>query len=208
MSREALEAFYARHHREGGRLGFTFGGPDRVALIAQWVGSGSRVLDVGCRDGTLTAAYASANKVVGLDVDRAALEQARQQLAIDTVWHDLSEPLPFADGSFEVVVAAEIFEHVLLLEPLLAEFARVLPEGGRVVGSVPNAFRLKNRLLFLAGRPYERDPTHLRQFSPQGLKDLLIGAGFTDVITRFTSSRFLRLSPRLFGNDIVFRARR
>jgi hypothetical protein len=74
------------------------------------------------------------------------------------------------------------------------------------VGSVPNAFRLKNRLRFLFGRPPETDPTHLQLFSP-GELELLLG-DFNDVRLDFVASRFLRVHRRLFANDIVFAGRK
>jgi hypothetical protein len=82
----------------------------------------------------------------------------------------------------------------------------VLRPGGRLVGSVPNAFRLLNRLRFLAGLPPERDPTHLHMFTPRAVEALL--SEFEDVELRLISSRFLRLHPRLFANDIVFAGRK
>ena len=58
----------------------------------------------------------------------------------------------------------------------------------------------------LAGRPLDHDPTHLRIFAPRDVRALL--GDFEDVELRFVASRFLRLSPRLFGNIVVFSARR
>jgi hypothetical protein len=83
---------------------------------------------------------------------------------------------------------------------------RVLRPGGTVVGSVPNAFRLKNRLRFLLGRKPEDDPTHLHMFSPDEVRSLL--GGFEEPRLRFIAGRFVALHPRLFANDIVFSARK
>lgn len=73
-------------------------------------------------------------------------------------------------------------------------------------GSVPNAFCLKNRLRFLCERPPTEDPTHLQHFS-RGRLSALLSARFTDVKIEFVASRFLRLSPQLFGNTMLFTAR-
>ena len=70
------------------------------------------MLDLGCRTGALTQHYAEGNDVVGVDVDRAALEQAVARLGIETVWADVEEGLPFEDESFDVVVAGELLEHL------------------------------------------------------------------------------------------------
>jgi SAM-dependent methyltransferase len=158
-----LSERYAHHHRRRG-FDFVYGGAERSQRLCDAVGGpGRRVLDLGCRSGALTSAYAAGNDVVGLDVDRDALTIAAE-LGIDTVWADVEERLPLADESFDVVLAGELLEHLSDPRHTVVEVARVLRPGGSFVGSVPNAFRLKNRLRFLAGRSPERDPTHLHPF--------------------------------------------
>lgn len=202
---DRLSEDYSEHHRTRRGREFVYGGAERAKLFAQLVGRGERVLDLGCRYGALTRAYIEGNDVVGVDVDREALAEAAT-LGIETAWADVDEPLPFADASFGVVVAGELLEHIRSPERLVAEVRRLLRPGGRFVGSVPNAFRLRNRMRFVAGRPPEDDPTHLHMFTPDAVRGLLVG--FEDVELTFISSRFLRLHPRLFGNDIVFTGRK
>jgi SAM-dependent methyltransferase len=202
---EELSRRYHRHHRD--RTGtFVYGGGERVELFRRYVGGpGRRVLDIGCRYGALTRAYLEGNQVVGIDVDRWALDEAAR-LGVETQWADAEEGLPFEDGTFDVVVAGELLEHVRDPAALVAEIRRVLRPGGTFVGSVPNGFRLKNRLRFLAGRKPENDPTHLHLFSPGDLGALL--AGFEEPQLHFISSRFVRVHPRLTANIIVFAGRK
>ena len=204
---QTLAEIYAKHHDTGARLGFTFGGDLKGTTFARWIGTGKRILDVGCRDGTLTRYYAPGNEVVGVDVDREALARCAAALAIETHWLDIMAGLPFESASFDVVVCSEVMEHLPWPDRAMAEIARVLRPGGVFVGSVPNAFRLKNRALFLAGVEYERDPTHLRRFSPRGLRSLL-GRWFTGVEVRPVVGRLARLSPALFGNTLLWRCDR
>jgi SAM-dependent methyltransferase len=195
---------YGKHHREARSRGFIYAGDERAELFKWYVGGpGRRVLDIGCRYGTLTARYAAGNDVVGMDVDREALNTAAE-LGIETIWADAEEPLPFGDDRFDVVVAGELLEHVRDPAELVAEVHRVLRSRGTFVGSVPNAFRLKNRLRFLSGGQPECDPTHLHLFTPEEIRGLL--NEFEDVRMHFVASRFLRLHPRLFANDLVFAA--
>jgi SAM-dependent methyltransferase len=203
---DELSERYREHHRTRRGRDFVFGGGERAELFRQLVGGpGRRVLDLGCRYGALTRAYVDGNDVVGVDVDREALAAAAA-LGIETCWADVDEPLPFETASFDVVVAGELLEHVRDPVHVVCEARRLLRAGGSLVGSVPNAFRLKNRLRFLAGRPPESDPTHLHMFRPSDVRALL--GPFDDIELRFISSRLLPLQPRLFGNDIVFSARR
>ena len=105
-----------------------------------------------------------------------------------------------------MVVAGELLEHVRFPDELVSEARRLLRPEGVFVGSVPNGYRLKSRLLFLAGRPPEQDPTHLQLFSPDSLSALL--ADFASVSLTFVGGRYMRLHPRLLARDVVFVASR
>jgi SAM-dependent methyltransferase len=204
--REQLSERYGAYHRETRQPGFAFAQPERSEAFRRLVGGpGRRVLDLGCRYGALTRAYLDGNDVVGVDVDRDALAEAAK-LGIETVWADVDEPLPFDDASFDAVVCGELLEHVRDPARVVAEAQRVLRPAGTLAGSVPNAYRLKNRLLFLAGRPLDDDPTHLHLFRPADVERLL--AGFEDARLEFVASRFIRVAPRLTANVIVFSGRK
>ena len=206
MSLEQLSDRYAEHNRVERGAGFVFAGPERVELFRRYVGGpGRHVLDLGCRDGALTQAYAGGNEVVGVDADREALAEA-QKLGIETRWADLDDALPFADGTFDVVVAGELLEHLRDPRRVVSEVRRLLRPGGTFVASVPNAYRLKNRLRFVLGRKPEEDPTHLKRFSPNDVRALL--GSFDDVQLHLIAGRLVFLHARLFANDIVFSGRK
>jgi SAM-dependent methyltransferase len=194
---------YEAHHRERRDDGDFVFVPERIPLFRAAIGTGKRVLDLGCRSGALTRHLLDGNDVVGVDVDPAALAKAAA-LGIEPVQANVEEPLPFEDESFDAVVAGELFEHLQFPEALVAEIRRVLRPRGVLVGSVPNAFRLQSRLRFLRGRPPEDDPTHLRLFSPGAVRKLL--ARFEDVRLEYVAGRYRRLHPRLLARDLVFSA--
>ena len=206
MSLEELSKRYAEHNRVERGAGFVFAGPDRVDLFRRYVGGpGRHVLDLGCRDGALTQTYAGGNEIVGVDADREALAEA-QKLGIETHWADLDDALPFQDATFDVVVAGELLEHLRDPKRVVSEVLRVLRPGGTFVASVPNAYRLKNRLRFLRGRKPEDDPTHLQMFAPNDIRALL--GGFEDVKLHLIAGRLVPIHARLFANDIVFSGRK
>jgi len=206
VSLEQLSERYAEHNRSERGAGFVFAGPEREGLFRRYVGGpGRRVLDLGCRDGALTQTYLDGNEIVGVDADREALAEA-SRLGIETHWADLDQPLDVADESFDVVVAGELLEHLRDPHALVAEIRRVLRPGGTFVASVPNAYRLKRRLLFLFGQSPESDPTHLQMFSPEDVHAVL--AGFEDPQLHFVAGRLVPLHARLFANDIVFAGRK
>jgi len=163
--KEQVAAFYEAHHSRG-KYDYLYGGDDRKELFIKLIGTGRKILEVGCRAGNLTQHFANGNQVVGVDIDRAALKLFEERLSCRGYWVDVDdEPLPFPDMSFDVVVFSEVMEHVRFPQKALGEIRRVLKLDGRLIGSVPNAFRLRNRLRFLVGNQYESDPSHLRQYS-------------------------------------------
>jgi SAM-dependent methyltransferase len=199
----SLSEQYEHHHRERRDEGDFVFVPERIPLFREAIGTGKRVLDLGCRSGALTRHFLTGNEVVGLDVDRAALAKA-EALGIEPVEADVEEPLPFPDASFDAVVAGELLEHLRFPAALVAEARRVLRPGGVLVGSVPNAFRVQSRLRLLRGRPPEDDPTHLHMFSPEMIRALLDGFGETRL--RYVGGRYRALHPRLLARDLVFEA--
>ena len=199
----SLQERYEEHHRARRDEGDFVFVPERIPIFQEAIGRGRRVLDLGCRSGALARHFLEGNEVVGLDVDRAALAKAAA-LGIEPVEANVEEPLPFADASFDAVVAGELLEHLQFPEALVAEAHRVLRPGGALVGSVPNAFRLQSRLRFLRGREPEDDPTHLHLFAPAAVRALL--GAFEHVELSYVGGRYRRLHPRLLARDLVFRA--
>jgi SAM-dependent methyltransferase len=152
--------------------------------------------------------------VVGADIDQKALGLARERLGIETQWLDLNVEWPWEKGSFDVIVACEIVEHLFFLESFLEKVARTLTPGGLFIGSVPNAFRMRNRMKFLFGNEYETDPTHVRRFSYDMLGKVL-GGFFSDIEIVPLGGKVLPLIPvsgglpknvgRLFAKDLLWR---
>ncbi len=93
--------------------------------------TGASLLDVGCGGGLLSAHLPPGYRHVGVDLSATALAVA-SAYGIDPVLADAAD-LPFADGSFDVVVAGEVLEHVTDLDAVVGEALRVLRPGGLFV---------------------------------------------------------------------------
>jgi ubiquinone/menaquinone biosynthesis C-methylase UbiE len=114
----------------------------RRVLAHAAIASGERVLDVGCGTGTLAIAAARAAPgvtVTGLDADASILARARKkasraglEIAFDEA---MSTALPYADGSFDLVLSTLFFHHLPDdgKRQTAAELVRVLRPGGRLV---------------------------------------------------------------------------
>jgi SAM-dependent methyltransferase len=114
----------------------------------------------------------------------------------------VEEGIPFDDGSFDVVVAGEFLEHLADPRAVVSHVRRVLRPGGRFVGSVPNAYRLKSRIRFAVGRDPDPDPTHLQMFSPASLRTLL--GDFEGAQIEFAVGRYVRYQPQLMARVLIF----
>jgi len=99
---------------------------------------GRRVLDVGCGDGTYAVAAAERGaEVTGVDASGSMLGAARTQAVERGVPLELcradATSLPFAEGSFDVVIAVTVLCFIATPERALREIARVLAPSGRLV---------------------------------------------------------------------------
>jgi 2-polyprenyl-3-methyl-5-hydroxy-6-metoxy-1,4-benzoquinol methylase len=143
----------------------------------------ARILDLGCGDGSLGAALrAAGSEVVGVDLHEAP--GVRERLD-DFVKADLDQGLPAGlAGDVDVVVAADVFEHLRDPEALLDQLGAVLRPGASVVTSVPNFAHWYPRLRVVTGRfDYDRrgilDRTHLRFFTRRSFERMLRAHGWS-----------------------------
>ncbi|MFC5288836.1 class I SAM-dependent methyltransferase [Actinokineospora guangxiensis] len=105
--------------------------------------AGLRILDAGCGSGPLSAVLRDRGAVVtGVDASAGMVELARRRLGAcaDVRVADLADPLPFADGAFDVVVASLVLHYLRDWGPVLGELRRVLTPGGRLIVSVEHPF--------------------------------------------------------------------
>ena len=108
----------------------------REELRKAGVGKGSRVLDVACGTGMVTAAAAQltegAPAPVALDASLGMLQEAKTR-GMRRLHHGLAEALPFRDESFDFVSMGYALRHVTDLVATFREYRRVLRPGGRVL---------------------------------------------------------------------------
>ena len=118
--------------------GFTEGAdPEYVEqilpLAAAHLAGARRVLDIGCGEGQVSrlAAGGGAASVVGVDPTWLQLVVARERGGGPSYARAGAAALPFADASFDAVVACLVFEHIREVDAAITEVGRVLAPGGR-----------------------------------------------------------------------------
>jgi SAM-dependent methyltransferase len=124
---------------------------DRLRLIARYGGAlpGRRILDLGSgMGGTSVALGLAGAEPLAFEYNRAycdiiRLRAGRYDMGLPVV-NGAGEHLPFADASFDLAIAWDVVEHVHDPAMLLAELARVLRPGGRVLLTVINRFAFRD----------------------------------------------------------------
>jgi SAM-dependent methyltransferase len=138
--------------------------------------AGQRVCDVGVGKGMLfeMLGQGGAASVVGVDISMPYLERFAG-LPDTTVVLANAENLPFRDA-FDLVVAADVLEHVLNVGDFLICMREALAPKGRFVVRVPYRENLVKYAHLVYDCPY--DLVHLRSFNNGNLRELLRYAGF------------------------------
>jgi ubiquinone/menaquinone biosynthesis C-methylase UbiE len=159
--------------------------------------SGSNWLDLGCGHSFFghwmveenRSAVGRASRTIGLDLDSVSLKQ--HQLLDHRLIGDCGS-IPFAPGTFDIVTANMVVEHLASPAQVLAEVRRVLRPGGQFVYHTPNVRNFKLKLVsllpqtlknllarLLEGRAEEDVyPTHYRMNTPEAVRSLAAQAGF------------------------------
>lgn len=157
---------------------------ESAELMLSLVPERSRVIDIGCGTGSLSQLLRErlACEVLGLEPngDRCNAAASRGMNVINA---ELTDELARKVGKFDVVLFADVLEH--LVDPWRAlQLAKaVLAPNGAIVASVPNVAHWTVRANLLRGRfKYQptglMDATHLRWFTYDGLEDMFNSSGF------------------------------
>jgi SAM-dependent methyltransferase len=136
----------------------------RYRFARQLVQPGMRVLDVACGAGFgLQMLLGAGACAVGVDLQAAALAEARRAAPRARLVRADGLRLPLPDRAIELIVSFETIEHVPDAAALVAELRRVIRPGGCLVVSTPNrAFRAT------------ANPFHVREFTGPELRELLL----------------------------------
>jgi len=163
-----------------------------------------RVLENGCGVGMYAARLnESGGTVTGLEYD---LPRAREALArAARVVNAAGEGLPFPSGHFDLVLSHEVIEHVLDDRRAVAEIARVLRPGGRLVLFCPNrGYPFETHGIYWRGK-YRFGNIPLVNWLPRGWRNRL--APHVRVYsTRDLQRLFVGLPMRVVERTVIFGA--
>jgi len=195
--------------------------------IFEAIPENARVLDVGCATGLLGKKLRRKKApriMAGIEIDAAMAKEARE-IYDQVVLADLEDfqGLPFKQNYFDVIVCADVLEHLRDPRQVLKNLAPYLSRRGFFLISVPNIAFASVRLALLCGRfNYNPrggilDETHLRFFTRRSLISLLKGAGLRPISVQgynLVSSKFFFLKylgvlfPTLFSIQFLAKAKK
>ncbi|GAB3715060.1 methionine biosynthesis protein MetW [Mariniluteicoccus flavus] len=188
-----------------------------LALVADLVPRGARVLDLGCGSGELLDHLITLKGCsgTGVDTDEAEVVQAIRR-GVPVIELDVDAELgEFATDSYDTVVLSRTLQTLLHPRRVLDEMSRI---GGRCIVSVPNFGLWRNRLAIVRGHmPISKDLPHTWHDSPNvryttlaDLEDFFADAGFVveqriplDEAGRVLGGRRGR-HPNLFAGAAVY----
>jgi SAM-dependent methyltransferase len=161
-------------------------------IVKGFKGRRPRILDVGCGTGGNLSLLSQFGDAEGVDVSPDALEFCRQR-GLSNVRLGAAEQLPFEDGTFDLVTALDVVEHIDDDVAGLREFRRVLKPDGRILLFVPT-------FMFLWG--LQDDVSHhRRRYSLPELARAVEEAGFE--VERMTYANITFFLPILLGRKLM-----
>lgn len=155
------------------------------------IAPGDRLLDLGCGGGrhAFEAARRGA-RVVAMDTDRGELDRVTATFAAMAQAGEIpagasglavagdATRIPFPDGSFDTVIAAEVLEHLPADQAAMNEIARILRPGGLAAVTVPAW--LPERVCWRLSDEYHNNPGgHIRIFTRHELETKLTRSGLS-----------------------------
>ena len=183
-----------------------------IKAIANLVPKGSRVLDLGCGDGSLLSYLQREHGCTGygVEIDDANVHACVKR-GVNVVQLNLDEGLAmFEDDSFDVVLQINTLQHLRNAEVMLRETARV---GKNAIVAFPNFAHWPNRLSVLRGRmpvtrhlPYEwYDTPNIRVGTHADLA-ILAGNNGLKVLDSFglQDGQVVRFAPNLLAGTSVY----
>jgi len=187
---------------------------EEFSKIVDWIPAGSRVLDLGCGEGSLLKLLVERKKaqVEGIEISSSGVEVCRSK-GLKVRQGRIDEELPWVNDAFDYAVCNVTLQMVMYPEKLLSEMGRVAT---RQIVSFPNFANIRNRLeLFFYGRMPKAmlfghtwwNTGHIHQLSLRDFKELIKKTGQkikrSAYFGRLAIPGVVRLAPNLLSTIVL-----
>ena len=198
-SPEVLDAFYQNYHKTAqyrSKLPSKLRrAKNRIRRVA-WRRRGRTFIDVGCNVGfAVEAARRLGFDAVGIDVDQAAIAEARA--LFPEARFEVADVIDLArdDARFDVVYCSEVVEHLADPLPFATALRQILAPAGRAFLTTPNIAHPSLPETLMESEEI-RPPEHLLYFNPSSFELLLTNAGFRSTHHQWTNKPTLKVVAR------------
>jgi 2-polyprenyl-3-methyl-5-hydroxy-6-metoxy-1,4-benzoquinol methylase len=156
-----------------------------VSAFLPYLEDGARIIDIGCGEGAFKANLKTSTEYWGVEPDTGAASIAAKNLdkVIIGTYLEAEECIP--DNYFDVVICADVIEHMNDPDVFLRSIRTKLRPGGCIVGSIPNIRYISALYEILVKKDFRykddgiMDRTHLRFFTRKSFKNTIESSGFT-----------------------------
>lgn len=158
------------------------------------------ILDAGCGTGFILHNLKKYGNLYGLDINEQAVRICKQNGLKNVVCGSVLD-LPFRKETFDIVILADIIEHIKNDKKVIREAYRVLKKNGIVIIHTPSNTMPWSIL--------DNEFGHVRRYNTQRLKDILLQEKFTIQKISYTNfflyfpQRLVRLIQKLFSNNLM-----
>ena len=175
--------------------------------IIDLIGSDKFVLDLGCSTGRLSEAIRNRGNIVyGIELNPFNAEIAKRvcnEVFVGSI--ESIEQFSLKNDSFDVILLADVLEHLSHPESTLNSIKKLLKKDGFIIVSLPNVAHIYVRMKLLLGKfDYEQvgilDKTHLKFFTYKSALSLLIDNGYVIEDVRITIPNY----PRSLASNCSF----
>ena len=197
----------------------------RQHYICEFVGKNKKVLDVGCGEGDLAKLLSEHNQceIWGIEISENSAKKADRYCK--TVINEDVESVDhvFPENYYDVILFADVLEH--LKDPLevLVKFKRYINENGIIICTLPNIAHISIRIALMQGKwSYEDsgilDETHLRFFTKTTATELIEKANYRtesmkisprvpNVSSPWLANLLFNFFPKLFAYQFIIKAK-
>jgi SAM-dependent methyltransferase len=155
------------------------------------VGSDRKILDIACNDGTLTKSYKKYGDVMGIDINKDAIQKCRANgvKCLQTPVEGLPKKY---DNHFDIIIAGDIIEHVFNTDNFLRNISKRLKKNGVLLLTTANVASFGRRIMLLFGKnPFVEYSTelpnveinvgHIRYYTVDNMKEQLNHCGYKNI---------------------------
>jgi len=141
-----------------------------------------RILDAGCGTGRNLVEFGPLGTAAGADPSPTAVAFCHER-GLDGVIESGIEELPFDDGSFDLILATDVLEHIERDDRAARELRRVAAPNGRLLVTVPAYMWLWSQ--------HDETHHHVRRYTAPRLRQVLTAAGWEPVVETYFNSILL-----------------